>query len=203
LNFLGFFLVSVIATLGMAIVLVEKRYEWPVRRINLGLRWLLRKIHTKMALMPQCVVCAAFWLALPADLFLLIISRGHYWTWPLSGFAAAGFGWFILTVLQIMEQKDQLTPEQDAIARELAANGTVSLPRDHVDPTTGLLDLPDPEEVLTPLGDQHKSFADANKIDQEEALQQMRDRHKRFADANKISGFGKEDDAHTYYGNSK
>ena len=104
MNLLGFLLISIVCSYGMAVLLVEKRWTWPVRPINLWLRWHLRKLHPLMKKMPQCSVCTSFWTPIVADAVLLCVSKGRYWMWPLSGFATAGFTWFVYELLAAVEK---------------------------------------------------------------------------------------------------
>ncbi len=95
---------SVICAFGLAVTLVEKRFSWPVRNINLSLRWALRRlVHRKMARMPQCSVCVAFWAGLIADAAICVGTKGKYFMWPLSGFAASGLTWAFYEILKTLD----------------------------------------------------------------------------------------------------
>lgn len=103
--FLSYFVISVLCSLGLAIVFVEKRYEWPVRYFNLLLRWELRKIDRRLKKITLCTVCFSFWATLLVDFVLLVMSGGSYFLWPLSGFAVAGCAWIIYELLDVLERK--------------------------------------------------------------------------------------------------
>jgi len=88
----------------MAIALVEKGDEWPVKGIRIRLQWLTSKIHWKLPQLFMCTVCCSFWTALISDLFLFIMSGWNYLPmWPFTGFVALGFTW---TMIQFMNALD-------------------------------------------------------------------------------------------------
>jgi hypothetical protein len=100
---LTYLILSVLSGMGLAIILVEKRRQWPVRRYNLLIRVLLKKIHRRMPKMLSCTVCTAFWATLVCEIVILLFSfiflNEFYWFWPLSGFIASGFTWIIMDFL--------------------------------------------------------------------------------------------------------
>jgi|SRR5665213_3675203 len=100
----GHFIISILAAYGFANAIVEKWREWPIRRLHLILRHLLGELHPRLPRMLSCVACTSFWAALPADILLFVFTLGHYWTWPLSGFAAFGLSW---TFTEIMNSIDR------------------------------------------------------------------------------------------------
>lgn len=87
---------------GMAVALVEKKRQWPIRRYNLMLRKMLGKIHRKLPKMLDCTVCTSFWTALVAEFILgtgsVITKSWPMFTWPLSGFITVGFTWTIIDI---------------------------------------------------------------------------------------------------------
>lgn len=118
-------LASLLCGGGMAIILVEKGHEWPVRLITIPLRRFLQVyVHRKMHRLLRCAICTAFWTTLISDLFLLIASHGHYFLWPISGFATAGILWLIYRTHYLLEQRIQppiIPPSYnpDSLAEEL------------------------------------------------------------------------------------
>lgn len=104
--FFLYFLISVFCSLGLSIVFVEKRYEWPVRLFNVFVRWKLRKIDKRLKGLASCTVCCSFWATLFVDFFLLFVSGGSYFLWPLSGFAVSGLAWFIYELLNVLDRKE-------------------------------------------------------------------------------------------------
>ena len=108
LNFFFSLVISIICSYGLAVTLVEKGKDWPVRTFVIPFkRWLQKHIHRKAHRLLNCTVCTSFWSALFVDIILLIISRGEYFFWPFSGFATVGFTWTIYEFLSVMENKEQ------------------------------------------------------------------------------------------------
>jgi hypothetical protein len=110
----GYFAVSVLAAFGIAAVLVDKWREWPVRRIHLFIRLVLKLIHPRLPRMLKCIGCTSFWAALPCDFVLFCFTYGHYWAWPLSGFAAFGLSWVIVDFLNAMDKSHVIYHIEDS-----------------------------------------------------------------------------------------
>ncbi|MAG37991.1 hypothetical protein CMI45_01220 [Candidatus Pacearchaeota archaeon] len=89
--------------MGLAIIFVEKRYDFPVRRFNVLFRRNIRKINPKLSILGECTVCFSFWAALISDIFLFIYSDFNYFLWPLSGFATSGLVWVLITYLNLID----------------------------------------------------------------------------------------------------
>lgn len=100
-------LTSIVCSFGLAVLLVEKRHDYPVRWINLNLRLGIREITSsyKFAKMLTCSICTAFWAAFIVDLIILIFGH-NYFLWPISGFAASGFTWLVYQILDILESQE-------------------------------------------------------------------------------------------------
>jgi hypothetical protein len=134
MNLFFYLLSSILCAAGTAIVLVEKRFDWPVRGINVRLRWALRRlVHRKMQRMLRCSVCTSFWAALLADVAVCLWAKGGYWLWPLSGFAASGLVWALYEILKV------LTPAAGREGDEAAG-------------TPPPVDYEEPAEVWLPIG---------------------------------------------------
>jgi|18_taG_2_1085343.scaffolds.fasta_scaffold33300_3 hypothetical protein len=103
---LSLFIVSVISAIGLSIIFVEKRYDFPIRKFNVIFRKYIRKINPRLSTLGECTVCFSFWAALISDLFLLIYSDFTYFLWPLSGFAASGAVWIIITYFNLIDTGD-------------------------------------------------------------------------------------------------
>ena len=88
-------LLSVLSAYGIAVALVQKGDEWPIKWIVGPLKKLLGKINPNAPKVLDCVVCLSFWTSLLTDIILLIFTR-HYFAWPLSGFVTLGFAWTIM-----------------------------------------------------------------------------------------------------------
>jgi len=105
LNFLICLFISVSLSYGMAILLVEKGKDFPIRKPRLILKRLIRKyISKKWSKVLDCSTCSSFWTTLIADIVLCIISGGTYFFWPFSGFICAGIMWTIIEVLNSMDK---------------------------------------------------------------------------------------------------
>ena len=106
-----FLLVSVMAAIGMAIILVEKGKDFPVKGIRIRIQWLLRKIYWKLPWMLFCTTCTSFWSALICDIILCIIGiclGVPYFLWPLSGFIAAGATWIVIEFLNAIDKQPNI-----------------------------------------------------------------------------------------------
>jgi hypothetical protein len=106
LNFLICLFISVSLSYGMAILLVEKGKDFPIRSWRIRLQLILRKVHWKLPQMLFCTTCTSFWTTLIADIVLCVISGGTYFFWPFSGFICAGIMWTVVEYLNTID-KDQ------------------------------------------------------------------------------------------------
>ncbi len=104
-----FLIVSVAAGFGMAITLVEKGKDFPVRRYRILLQKFIHDhIHWKVAQILFCVVCTSFWCSLFVDIILCIIGLCvgvPYFLWPLSGFITMGVTWVIIEFLNAIDKE--------------------------------------------------------------------------------------------------
>lgn len=104
---LDWLIISILCTYGLSVILVEKRFDYPVRYISICIRWLfLRKIDRKFQKMLLCTVCSSFWIALPVDLFLFLFTGFSYFLWPFSGFAASGITWTIYEWFHVLDKNE-------------------------------------------------------------------------------------------------
>jgi hypothetical protein len=88
---------SVFASFGLAVALVKKGDEWPVRRYRIWLeRHILPSLHRKLPAMLSCVVCTSFWTTLVTDTVICVFTGFRYWAWPLSGFVTLGLTWLVM-----------------------------------------------------------------------------------------------------------
>jgi len=107
-NFLICLIISVFLGYGMAILLVEKGKDFPIRPWRIRLQLLLRKIHWKLPQMLYCTTCTSFWATLIADIVLYIVSGGTYFFWPFSGIITAGIMWTIIEILNSKDNKQDI-----------------------------------------------------------------------------------------------
>ena len=109
INFFICLLMSVMTGFGMAIVLVEKGKDWPIKPWRVRLQVILRKIHWKLPQMLFCTTCTSFWTTLIADIVVCIVAwilGVPYFFWPFSGVIGAGIMWTIIEYLNAID-KDQ------------------------------------------------------------------------------------------------
>ena len=98
------FLISVISSMGLAIIFVEKRYEFPVKTVNVLFRKIVGKIHPSLSAIGECTVCFSFWASLLVESYLYFYSNYTYFLWPISGFATSGATWFLITYLNLIDR---------------------------------------------------------------------------------------------------
>lgn len=113
ITFLIYLLISVIVGYGLAVALVEKGNDFPIRTWRIRLQYLLSFIHWKMPQMLYCTTCTSFWTTLIIDIILCIISGGAYFFWPLSGFAALGITWTIIEFLNAIDHDTNINIIQE------------------------------------------------------------------------------------------
>lgn len=100
----AYVLIAVLAGCGAAIVLVEKKNEWPATAIRPILSKILGFIYHKLPEMLNCTVCTSFWTTLIAELWLCGYTRFKYIPlWPLSGFIAIAFTWGFIMLLNAID----------------------------------------------------------------------------------------------------
>jgi hypothetical protein len=107
------FLISTISSMGLAIIFVEKRYDFPVQGINLLFRKIVGKIHPKLSVLGECTVCFTFWSSLLVEIYLLFYSNYTYFLWPVSGFAASGSMWVLITYLNLIDREGDDSDDDD------------------------------------------------------------------------------------------
>ena len=96
---------------GMAIILVEKGKEWPVRPWRIRLQLILRKIHWKLPRMLKCTTCCSFWSCFFSDCAVGIIALMlgcPYFFFPFSGIICAGIMWTIIEFLNSIDKEPNI-----------------------------------------------------------------------------------------------
>ena len=109
INFFICLFISILLSCGMAILIVEKGKEWPIRPWRIRLQLLLRKIHWKLPQMLFCTTCTSFWATFFSDLIICgvaFILGFPYFFWPFSGIITAGIMWTLIEFLNSID-KDQ------------------------------------------------------------------------------------------------
>jgi hypothetical protein len=104
---LSLILINAIASLGVAVLLVERGDYWPVILIKNRLVSLMDRVDKQLADMFECMICTGFWASLIIDTLLLIATQGSYFMWPISGLFTTGLIWFVVEVLNALDSKEE------------------------------------------------------------------------------------------------
>lgn len=111
-NFIICLLISVMVSYGMAILLVEKGKDFPVRRYRVILQKFIHDyIGWKWARVLWCTTCTSFWTTLITDLVVCVVAGLHgvsYFFWPFSGIVTAGIMWFIMEYLNAIDKEPNI-----------------------------------------------------------------------------------------------
>lgn len=104
--------ISILLGFGIAVALVEKGKDWPIRKYNILIRkYLHQKVSRKAKRVLECTVCTSFWTTLIADLAVCIIAYLNgikYFFWPFSGLITLGFTWTIIEFLNAQDKKQDI-----------------------------------------------------------------------------------------------
>jgi TRAP-type mannitol/chloroaromatic compound transport system permease small subunit len=89
---------------------VEKSEDWPATVIRKYLNIFIETVATKLNIpefinVTECTPCFSFWACLICDIALLVLSGGTYFFWPLSGIICLGFSWFIIQLLNAIDNR--------------------------------------------------------------------------------------------------
>tara|TARA_Y100000310_G_scaffold180635_1_gene180539 strand:- start:2636 stop:3040 length:405 start_codon:yes stop_codon:yes gene_type:complete len=109
-----FFIISLMCSFGLAVILVEKSEDWPVNIITSKIKGILGLFNNNLPNMLECTTCTSFWASLVVDIILYLFFG--YFFWPLSGFATAGFTWFIMEFLNAIDKPDEDITKDPAIS---------------------------------------------------------------------------------------
>lgn len=109
---LEYLIISILAGYGIAIALVEKGKDWPIKLWKIRLQLMLKKIHWKLPQMLLCTTCTSFWATLFTDTCLCclyyFLTGGFYFLWPLSGFVAVGISWTIVEIINVLDKEKNI-----------------------------------------------------------------------------------------------
>lgn len=96
-------IMSILSGIGLAILMVEMRHKYPVRSINVNLRYIFHVIGaTKFKNVFKCSTCLTFWTTILCDIFLCYYD-GHTAFAPFSSFISCGVMWLMYEVMKIYE----------------------------------------------------------------------------------------------------
>jgi len=94
---------------GMAVALVEKGDQYPIRKPKLILRKFIRRFSRKFDKVLYCTTCSSFYFCIISDLiigFITLVFFGFpYFFWPFSGFITMGITWFLIEFLNTIDKK--------------------------------------------------------------------------------------------------
>ena len=102
-------IISVLLGSGMAILLVEKGKDFPIRKYRIILQKFIHdRIGRKWSRVLKCTTCTSLWATLIADIILFIVSGGSYFFWPCSGAITAGIVWVIIEWLNAIDKEQNI-----------------------------------------------------------------------------------------------
>jgi len=106
-------IISVFASYGIAILLVEKGQDFPIRKPRLILKRFIHKhISRKMSKVLDCSACSSFWITGFVDcllcIFVFLAFGQFYFLWPLSGFITAGIVWYSIEFLNGIDKEQNI-----------------------------------------------------------------------------------------------
>lgn len=111
INFLICLIISVLLSYGIAILLVEKGNDFPIKKYRVRLQLILSKIHWKAPQILYCETCSVFWICFFTDLVLCGIGLCFgipYFFWPFSGAIASGVTWTIIEFLNANDKEQNI-----------------------------------------------------------------------------------------------
>jgi formate/nitrite transporter FocA (FNT family) len=94
-------LISILGSFSIAVTLVEKGKEYPVKWVVDLLRRALKRIHAPSEKVMDCAVCLSFWVELM--IYPLIRDWPNVFVWLVSAFIALGFTWIVYTTFAIFD----------------------------------------------------------------------------------------------------
>ena len=117
-SFLISLVIAIMLAFGIAVALVEKGDDFPIKPWKMKLQSMLGKVHPRLSEMLDCTTCTSFWAALIADIVLcitnLVLFGTFYFFWPFSGFIVLGLTWFSIEFLNALDSRgDNNHEEQD------------------------------------------------------------------------------------------
>lgn len=108
------FAITVISSVGLATLIVEKGDDFPVKLIRDPLSKLVFLIlGEKWYTVFFCTVCMSFWTSLICELIMYCIYDGIF-LWPLSGFAASGIAFYLIDFLNTIDARKVTNEKEEA-----------------------------------------------------------------------------------------
>jgi hypothetical protein len=111
--FLICLILNILISFGMAVAFVEKSDEWPMRNVRIRIQKIIHDhISWRFSRVLFCSTCSSFWFSGIVDVVLSLIAffvfGQFYFLWPLAGFAAMGFTWFIIEFLNATDKEQNI-----------------------------------------------------------------------------------------------
>lgn len=98
---------SIASSIGMALLLVEKKEEFPIKKIHGFISSFIEMVFgLEWAMMLHCTICTSFWTSLVVETVLYFISGRTYFFWPLTGFATAGILYILIDFLNTIDRRN-------------------------------------------------------------------------------------------------
>ena len=112
INFFVCLIISVLTSYGMAIIIVEKGKDFPIRKYRIRLQKIIHDyIGRKWSRVILCAPCCSVWCCLFSDIIIGIIALCHgsfYFFFPFSGFICAGIVWYSIEHLNAIDKESNI-----------------------------------------------------------------------------------------------
>jgi hypothetical protein len=100
-------LVAALAGFGAAIVLVEKKNQWPATAMRPFFSRVLGKISSKLPEMLECTVCTSFWTSSVCFIYISLITN-NLWqilATPICGLVGIAITWTVIETMNALDPK--------------------------------------------------------------------------------------------------
>jgi len=99
-------LMAAVAGFGIAIVLVEKKEQWPATMIRPIISTPLKFVYRKLPEMLECSVCTSFWTSIACHIYLSFFNPiSHLYYAPISGFIGLAITWSFIEMMNAIDPK--------------------------------------------------------------------------------------------------
>jgi hypothetical protein len=110
-NFLICLIISILLSHSLAILLVEKGKDFPIKKPRIYLQLFLSKIYWKLPQMLYCTTCTSFHCCFWSDLVICILAYYlgvFYFFFPFSGIISSGLMWFLIEFLNAIDKEQNI-----------------------------------------------------------------------------------------------
>ena len=99
-------ILAAISGYGMAIVLVEKKSQWPATVIRPILQKLFNSVYPTLTGMLECATCTSFWTSSVSFLYISMCNDwSHWYYFPIAGFVGIAITWSIIELMNAIDPK--------------------------------------------------------------------------------------------------